>query len=371
MNASDYQAAGLYDPDGENADGRLALLEFLAATGATLEQMIDADARGALASAAWNRQVLRRGELLSLREIATRADMTLTDADEAWRAVGLGGVDPDEKKFVEADIATFVNFQFASEVFGKEAILQFTRVGGSSMARIAEGGMATFVSDLERPLTEAQATELEIAQALQAGGLAAASVPTALETFFWHHWQAAIERFQTARVGVAGFDSLRLAVGFVDLVGFTPLALQLAGQELSRTIADFEARAFDCATSRDGRIVKLIGDEVMFTALDAPSACDIALTLFETLGEHRAVTPRGGLAIGELITRAGDYYGPVVNLASRIGDQAVPDEILVSTDVRSEVVKADARGYHFDPAGRRMLKGFDEPVEVFSLTRAG
>ncbi|MGI8795115.1 MAG: adenylate/guanylate cyclase domain-containing protein [Acidimicrobiia bacterium] len=160
-------------------------------------------------------------------------------------------------------------------------------------------------------------------------------------------------------------------MGFVDLVGFTPLALQLADQELSRTIADFESRAFDAVTTGGGQIVKLIGDEVMFTALDAPSACGIALTLFETLGEHQAVTPRGGLAIGELITRAGDYYGPVVNLASRIGDQAVPGEILVSTDLRDEVVKADVRGFRFSPAGRRMLKGFDEPVEVSSLTRAG
>jgi adenylate cyclase len=370
MDTADYQRAGLYDPDAENAADRLALLEFLATNGVTLEQMIDADAGGTLATVASNQNMLLRGELLSLREVASRADMTLDDADEAWRAVGLGAVGPDDPTFMEGDIATFVNFRFAAEVFGKEAILHFTRNAGSAMARLAEAGMASFMSDLERPLTEAQATELEIAQATTAGSVAAAGVPTVLETFYWHHWQAAIERFQVARTGVAGFDSVRLAIGFVDLVGFTPLAQTLPTRELSRTIAQFEAHAHDVATSRDGRIIKLIGDEVMFTALDAPSACEIALTLFETLGEHRAVTPRGGLATGELITRAGDYYGPVVNLASRIADLAVPDEILVSTDVREETTKA-TDDYRFDPAGRRMLKGFDEPIEVFSVTRAG
>ncbi len=58
-----------------------------------------------------------------------------------------------------------------------------------------------------------------------------------------------------------------------------------------------------------------------------------------------------------------------MNLASRIADLAVPDEILVSTEVREETIKA-TDDYRFDPAGRRMLKGFEEPVEVFSLTRA-
>ncbi|MGH9015420.1 MAG: hypothetical protein ACRDZ1_16000 [Acidimicrobiia bacterium] len=256
--------------------------------------MIDADARGTLVTAASDQNVLRRSELISLRELARRADMTLEDAQEAWRAVGLGAADPDQPRFVERDVETWVNFRFACEVFGKEAILQFTRNAGSMMARLAEAGMASFMTDLERPLTEGKATELEVAQAMMAGSLAAAGVPMVLETFYWQHWQAAIRRFQVARSGVAGFDRVRLAVGFVDLVGFTPLAQQLADQELSRTIADFEARAFDCATSREGRIVKLIGDEVMFTALDAPGACEIALELFATLGEHRAVRPRAG-----------------------------------------------------------------------------
>jgi adenylate cyclase len=80
------------------------------------------------------------------------------------------------------------------------------------------------------------------------------------------------------------------------------------------------------------------------------------------------VTPRGGLAVGEILSRGGDYYGPVVNLASRIADMAVPNEILVTADLRE---RADTPGepLTFDPAGRRLPKGFDEPIELFALRR--
>jgi adenylate cyclase len=108
----------------------------------------------------------------------------------------------------------------------------------------------------------------------------------------------------------------------------------------------------------------------MYVALDATSASEIALALVERFGRSDAsVTPRGGLAMGEILTRGGDYYGPVVNLASRIADLAVPNEILVTGELRERAEKSVAP-LAFDAAGRRMLKGFDEPLELFALRRA-
>lgn len=370
MDAGDYERAGLYDPGAQDAANRLALLEFLADNGVTLEEMVAADKEGTLVTAAADRIVMP-GERISLREVACRAGISEEEAQLAWRLVGLGGpVDPDEPRFVDEDVRGFANFHLGREVFGTEPTLQWGWLAGSFMARLAEAGWALFMTDLERPLTEARATELELAQAFAAGSVASSEVPATLDLMYRHHWEATMRRFRQARAGIAGFESVRLAVGFVDLVGFTPLAQALPTAELNRTIAAFEARAYDVVTSREGRIVKLIGDEVMFTALDAPGACDIALSLCEVLGEKSSITPRGGVAVGELITRAGDYYGPIVNLASRIADLAVPGEILVSTDVRGELLSAEASRFRVDPAGRRMLKGFDEPVELYSLSRA-
>ena len=69
------------------------------------------------------------------------------------------------------------------------------------------------------------------------------------------------------------------------------------------------------------------------------------------------------------MSRGGDFYGPVVNLASRLAVLALPNEILVTPDLRERAEKALAP-LTFDAAGRRLLKGFDEPLELFALRRA-
>ncbi|MFK8026390.1 MAG: adenylate/guanylate cyclase domain-containing protein [Ilumatobacter sp.] len=110
-------------------------------------------------------------------------------------------------------------------------------------------------------------------------------------------------------------------------------------------------------------MVKLIGDEVMFVASDAAAACRTGSELMHGFGsEHELVVPRGGVAYGEVLARGGDYYGSVVNLASRLVDEAVPEELLVTDELAAAAV-----GCVFEPAGRRMVKGFTEPVSVQSL----
>jgi adenylate cyclase len=153
----------------------------------------------------------------------------------------------------------------------------------------------------------------------------------------------------------------RLAIGFVDLVGFTSLSRRLPSAELLDLIGRFEARAFEVASARRGRIVKHIGDEVMFAALDANSGCAMAVALMRAF-DTEGLEPRGGLVFGDVISRLGDYYGPVVNLASRLADTAIPNELLVDA-----ATATSATDFRFDPAGRRLLKGFDAPVEVYSL----
>src|SRR5262245_32053851 len=130
---------------------------------------------------------------------------------------------------------------------------------------------------------------------------------------------------------------------------------------------EFEGFAFAVVTEHDARLVKLIGDAVMFVAVDVDDACEIALTLTEQFRDDaNPVTPRGGLAHGDMLIRGGDYYGPVVNLASRASELAVPYEILVT----EPVVEAAGPEYRFEPAGRRALKGFADPVALASLGRS-
>jgi adenylate cyclase len=171
------------------------------------------------------------------------------------------------------------------------------------------------------------------------------------------------------RIGAAhnqgAMNFLPLAVGFHVLVGLTTLGGQVAARGLAALIDLFEDTAHDVRTAGDGRVVKFIGDEVMFVTRDPAAACGIALTLVERFAGDAAVTPRGAIAAGDVLVRGGDYYGPVVNLAARAAELAVPREILVTESVASLAPAA----LRFEVAGRRTLKGFDEPVRLFTVER--
>jgi adenylate cyclase len=156
-------------------------------------------------------------------------------------------------------------------------------------------------------------------------------------------------------------------VGFVDLVGSTTMSRGLSARELSDTVDRFEEVSHRIAVNGNGRVVKFIGDEVMFVTSNADDACDIALGLVEAFEGDPTITPRGGLAEGEMLDRCGDYYGPVVNLAARLGELAVPREILVTAEVAASIRKPTLR---CEPAGRRALRGFDAPISLLSVSRA-
>ena len=240
---------------------------------------------------------------------------------------------------------------------------QLLRVAGSSLARLAEATVAAYVQDVEHReaavgdlLSEADQNALASALVLVLGD--------ALPTVFRHHMWTAVRRQRAAQSGVESPEIVRLAIGFVDLVGFTSLSRFAGPAELIATIDDFERRAFEIAHRCGGRIVKSIGDEVMISAHDARTVAAIALELISGAEADPSVAPRGGVSAGDVLFRLGDYYGSVVNLASRLTGEAVPGEVLIDQPLD------DGDGLSTQPAGRRSLKGFDEPVAVWSVEPA-
>lgn len=369
MDPAEYEALDLYDPTAPDAGDRLALLEFLSERGVPIERMVEWLEVGRISALAAEAVILGGKRELTLAEVAAQAGMPVELAARVARAAGFPPTKPDERFFSATDVAAFWTFNVGLEMFGEEPLLQFTRVLGSSLARLADAAVSLFLVNVEAPLAEVGGSELVLAGAVLHAMQALEETPRAMDVLFRHHLEAAILRSAVARENQRSYDTAFLAVGFVDLVGYTPLSLQLSPRELADLVTDFESRAHDVVTLQEGRIVKLIGDEVMFVAVDAARACDIALTIVEMFhGDERGVEPRGGLAFGELVARGGDYYGPVVNLAARIADLAVPHEILVSHELRERALTG-ASPCTFQPAGRRMLKGFADPVELFSVER--
>jgi class 3 adenylate cyclase len=365
MNAADFEAAGLYDPKAPNAAERLELLEWLAARGTTLEQMVRAARERSLSGLAGD-LALRPGARYTLTQVAERAGISPERVRELSLAVGLPPPSPDDPVFTDDDVLLFGGFAERAALFGEAPVLRFIRTVGSSLAGIAEAAVSLFLVNVEGPMLQQGMRERALAEANLDAIEALSSVEVMLRGVFRTHMEAAIDRFRAARLGQS-VDTRYMTIGFIDLVAFTALSRRMSARELADVVARFEEAAHDVVTARGGRVVKLIGDEVMFVALDAATACDMALTLFERFAGDPSVTPRGALATGELVVRGGDYYGPVVNLAARVADLAVPNELLVTPEVAAW---AAGSGLRFEPAGRRMLKGFDEPVALLTVERA-
>ncbi len=361
----EYVAAGLYDPENTADHGRLELLDWLVEMGFTVDEMVLAESAGSLSAIANDRRTLP-GERLSRSQAIQTSGMATENFDAFLRAVGLtqiGGAPPGEIGVTQAEIEALASFDLLGEVFSREETLAFLRVIGSAMSRIGEAGVSLFLTDVEAEMLTAGHDELALARkGYDAVGLID-RLSAQLEPLLRRHILQATERSRVAEIEQGERFLYRYAVGFVDLVGFTEISAAMRPKDLAVFIRDFEGRAHDIVTAVGARLVKLIGDEVMFVATDPEAACVAGSRLMAGFGsEMERVVPRGGLAFGDVLVRGGDYYGPIVNLAARLVDEAVPQELLVTEELAHAAPTS-----RFDPAGRRMVKGFADPIAVRSF----
>lgn len=331
--------------------------------GFSLDELVDAEGRLALGSVAGDRRLVP-GERHSRATAIERSGVTPDRFDALSSAAGLtpvSGAPPGEVGYVDAEIEALATLDALAATFSEEEALAFVRVVGSALARLGEAGVSVFLSDVEEPHVQAGLSEAELAHKVFDGvGLLDGFIER-LDPLFRRHVLQAIERTRVAMIDDRDRTQYRFAVGFVDLVGFTALSSQMEAPELARFLRGFDARSHELVTAHGARVVKLIGDEVMFVATDPSAACSAARSLVEGFTTD-GVVPRGGVAFGHVLLRAGDYFGDVVNIAARLVDEAVPGEVLVTVELADAA--ADSA---FEPAGRRQVKGFDDPVEVKSL----
>ncbi len=362
MDTAEYEAAGLYDPDAADAGDRLELLQHLSAQGVELEAMRAADAVGSL-HAVGSDALVRPGERRTIEEVAEAAGLSV---DLLRRVVIAAGLRFESDNFRVADEKTFRLFAIGAEMFGDEPTLRFTRAMGSALASVADAAISLFLVSLEDPMLRDGTAQSVRAKATESAVDALVEIPSVMDGLFRGHVEQAIQRQRLSTAYEVAPGAYRLAIGFVDLVGFTPLALDLAPSDLGELIEDFEMTANEVVSQAGGRVVKHIGDEVMFAAVDPAAAAHIALELVRRFDAEDRVAPHAGLGYGVVLGRGGDYYGSVVNLASRIADIAVPSEIL-ATEELVDAASGDA-ALHFEPAGRRQLKGFETPLPLWSLS---
>lgn len=322
-----------------------ALKASLRERGVAEEEIDAAEAAGALRLLAVEHLALPGPPRYEGDEVAARTGLPRELTRRFWRALGFPDVAEGEVAFTEADlevVATLASM-FEREVVRPELALQITRVLASSAARVAESQVEGLVEPT--PDDDERSFQLE-AEALGA-----------TPRFFDHVWrrqlQAAARR---ARYRLTPGGSPPVGVGFADLVGFTALSSTLDEAELADVIDRFTELAYDRVATAGGRVVKTVGDEVMFEVDDLATGADLALGLAEAYA-HDTDLPdvRVGMAWGPALSRDGDLYGPTVNLAARLVAIARPRSVVVGPEVHEAL--AGSPGLAWRALRPRPLKG--------------
>jgi adenylate cyclase len=337
--------------------------ELLEALGVDRGVVDKAGADGTLGLLAVEHMILADQDLTyTYGEVAELTGMG-PEALKFWRALGFPDPGPDDRLFSDFDVEMLQlvdQFQKLGLIQHDEA-LQMTRVIGSSMARIASAQIDAIEARVDEP-TFQDGTEPGV---LRARFLVPA-MPRILEYAWKRHLQVAARRRMVREAGAVGTNVQ--AVGFADLVGFTALSQQLSDHELATIVERFEATAYDIVGGLAGRVIKMIGDEVMFAVDDPARALEIALSLAEAYHDDESLSDvRVGLAWGNVLEREGDLYGPTVNLASRIVSIAYAASVVVSSDIHDALT--DDVDLQWKSLRTRQLKDIGR-VQLWAVRRA-
>ncbi|MCL5077060.1 MAG: adenylate/guanylate cyclase domain-containing protein [Actinobacteria bacterium] len=337
----------------------LRLLEMLRERGVSDEEILSALAEDSLHLLAVDQMLGPPRSRMDILELSKETGIDKQVIRRLWRALGFTDVSDGEKVFTPLDVEAILSLRglVRSGTADVDIAIQLARVIGSSMARIAE---AEIVASNGLKAIEGDSEDLSTVDlADRFARYSAATLPALpqLLIYAWiRHLHAAGRRAMVALdKGAPNVSELVLAVGFVDLVGFTILSQQLTTQELGAVVSRFEELSSDAVTKYGGRVVKMIGDEVMYVAEDAYAAVQVGVILKEEYSKEKLLSEvRAGVAYGPVLAREGDYYGPTVNLASRIVNIANPGSILVSDGVHQHLPPDE--NLHLVPLRPRYLK---------------
>ncbi len=303
-------------------------------------------------------RILGGARRLRARDVAQRAGVSTFSARRFWRALGLPVVEADQVAFTEADVEALrlVSELVREDLLDEETALALTRAIGRSVDRLASWQ----VQLLGESYTDA---EEGVANAVSRVSALAPSMADALEPLISYAWRrhlsSAMRRFVTETAPDTSVPMLRRSVCFADLVSFTRLVRRLPERELSGVVQRFETVTSDLITGSGGRVIKTVGDEVLFTAWPPSVAAEISLQIADQIGNDPQLPDvRIGIATGDVLARLGDVFGTTVNLASRMTTLAQPGHV-VCDSVTAEAL-SDNTQISCTPLRRRAVKGLGQ-----------
>ena len=357
----------LGDLEGNARAERAELIEWLFEQGITADEI-----RGAVAPTllATRRLMGDDGSCVSAREISRSAGIELELLQRVQRAIGLACVeDPDAAVHLRADGAAAAHAQrFVDLGVDPERMLQVVRILAEGLSHAAEVMRYTALATILRP----GASELELAKASQAltsqiAPLLGPMIEDMLLMQLRHMMETEAVNAGERAAGAPLPGARHISVAFADLVGFTRLGEEVPPEELGQLANRLADLARDTAVP-PVRFIKTIGDAVMFVCTDPAPLLDAVLKLVEiTDGDNDFPRLRAGIASGSAVSRAGDWFGSPVNLASRVTAVARPGTVLAAESARDEL--GDDAGFSWSFAGPRHLKGIKGEVKLYRARR--
>jgi adenylate cyclase len=298
-------------------------------------------------------------------EVATETGVTLEELRRLWRALGF----PEhglEVAFTRADaeaVSTLSSI-IAAGAIDEDLAVMLTRAVGQTMARLADWEVANLVQRVEQLEQGDQATGSRTDTALRLVDQVNPPFERLLVYAWRRHLAAAVGRIEALGASDADLHTTRVTVGFADIVGFTALSNEVSRERIGDLVELFESRCADVVAGRRGRVIKSLGDSVLFVNEDAIAAYDTAEGIINVIGrDPRMPDVRVGLATGSVVMRMGDVFGPPVNLASRLTVVARRNRIIID-QTTADLLPPDQ--FETRRMTERPVRGFGlvEPVAV-------
>jgi adenylate cyclase len=299
-------------------------------------------------------------------EAAQRAGLTPGDMARLWRALGFAELSDDTPGYTAADVEVVREVaELADEgIIDIDQVITMVRPMGHLVSRLgaaqvsALSGLGTVGPDHLTPSSRAPA------------GAGTERLVPMLEGLVVHAWRRHLVTEASAAIPIRRMDtsSKPRPVGFIDITSYTTLSRRIRWAQLALLLDRFEGCVFDTVSGSGGQVIKTLGDEVLFVAPDPAAAAEIALAVADAASaDPELPSVHAGLAYGPLLERAGDVFGPTVNVASRVTDIARAGTVLVDGAFH-QAIEGDPR-FRTQRRPRRAVRGYTS-LTTYRLHRA-
>jgi class 3 adenylate cyclase len=354
------EAAGIANPR-ERAD----LIKYLGELEFTVEEMVEAEQRGRLFGLAGDVLQWSGRPIYTMATAAEQLGLSPGEVAHAWGLLGLTVAGPDVPALSQADVDALATWVALKTVVGEDGAHGLLRVLGAAMARLAEAESTMIRSGMPDIQMTHTHDELATAQAYRAIAEFVPRIGALIDIVHRHHLTGARTHFEGVLRDTSA--SVVCGIGFADLSGFTVLTHALTPAQLSDLLNEFAGTVADVVHADGGRVVKFIGDEVMWVSASPEQLATAAVDLVNhPRAREEGLQVRAGLAYGSVLAINGDYFGSPVNLAARLVAAAAPGQILADSALHDELPDRPAVAH-----GPLTLKGFDDPVTAFDLHGGG